>query len=79
MTLGLLPCLSDLGVCNHQIDNLTEFSVSRLLSFATINVYLLLKFQWTVYLAFGVVAAIDSAIAIIMVLILHKSITGIQR
>jgi len=37
------------------------------------------RFKWVVYLGTGITAAIDVAIAIVMFLILRKSITGIKR
>ncbi|KIK66367.1 hypothetical protein GYMLUDRAFT_38177 [Collybiopsis luxurians FD-317 M1] len=38
-----------------------------------------IKIKWAVYLAFGVSAAVDITIAAIMVLLLHRSITGMKR
>ncbi|KIK66372.1 hypothetical protein GYMLUDRAFT_932564 [Collybiopsis luxurians FD-317 M1] len=38
-----------------------------------------IEIKWAVYLAFGVSAAVDIAIAAIMVLLLHRSIIGMKR
>ncbi|KAE9388245.1 hypothetical protein BT96DRAFT_1004360 [Gymnopus androsaceus JB14] len=46
---------------------------------SNISLILLEPRQWVVYLGFGVSAAIDVAIATIMIVILHRSITGMKR
>ncbi|KIK60965.1 hypothetical protein GYMLUDRAFT_73718 [Collybiopsis luxurians FD-317 M1] len=67
---------------NLAVPILCAVVVIALIALGTNGIESILDFseiKWVVYLAFGVSAAVDIAIAAIMMILLHRSITGIKR